>query len=133
MNTDKLNIVVSFLLLLTFTVFSVGIPITKYVCLMMDEDNSFCDMMPQKSENQVSLTSQIPACCKSYIIAERNTVPFVKQETKNTLAIEKNFIPAINDIIVAATSYRLLPGQNNLFLMHQLGPPIQILNSTLLI
>ncbi|HEY6951830.1 MAG TPA: hypothetical protein VI758_05450 [Bacteroidota bacterium] len=64
------------LLIATFGVFSVGLPIVKYLCPMMSDENPVCAMMHHSNDKSTSLTDQSPSCCGSYIVAERNTTPY---------------------------------------------------------
>jgi hypothetical protein len=80
MRKSKLNIVASLLLLAAFSTFNVGIPIVTYLCPMMSMENSCCEMIPPANHGTLSITSEIPNCCTSHIVAERNTTPYLSVE-----------------------------------------------------
>jgi hypothetical protein len=63
-----------------FTLFNVGIPIATSLCPMMNDGSKHCDMLPPAIHGVLSLTSEIPDCCTSRIIAERNTTPYLSIE-----------------------------------------------------
>jgi hypothetical protein len=67
-------------MILVFTTFNVGIPIATYLCPIMSMDNSHCEMMPPATHGVPYFTSEIPDCCTSHIIAERNTTPYLSVE-----------------------------------------------------
>jgi hypothetical protein len=72
-----LNIFILSLMILVFTTFNVGIPIMTYFCPMMSMENPHCEMMPPATHGELSFTSEIPDCCTSHIVAERNTTPYL--------------------------------------------------------
>jgi hypothetical protein len=80
MNRRVLNIFISSGLILVFTAFTVGIPIAISLCPMMNDDSNHCKMMPPATNDALSFTSEIPDCCTSHIIAERNTTPYLSVE-----------------------------------------------------
>jgi hypothetical protein len=67
-------------MILAFTTFNVGIPIVTYLCPMMSVENPHCEMSPPATHGALSFTSEIPDCCTSHIIAERNTTPYLSVE-----------------------------------------------------
>jgi len=68
------------LLLATFGVFTVGIPVVHYLCPMMNEDTMACPHSSQSKDLGVTFTYETPSCCASFIIAERNTTPYTSVE-----------------------------------------------------
>ena len=80
MRKSKLNIVASLLLLAAFSTFNVGIPLVTYLCPMMSMENPCCEMGPQTNNEVLSFTSEVPDCCTSHVIAERNTTPYLSVE-----------------------------------------------------
>ena len=80
MNSKVFNISISLLMVVVFTTFNVGIPIVTYLCPMMSDEDSHCDMMQETTSSTVSFTSEIPDCCTSHIVAERNIVPYLSVE-----------------------------------------------------
>jgi hypothetical protein len=80
MLSRMLNILISFLMVLVFTTFNVGIPVVAYVCPMMSVNNPHCDMMPPATHGALSYTSEIPNCCAGHVVAERNTTPYLSTE-----------------------------------------------------
>jgi hypothetical protein len=47
---------------------------------MMSVEHPYCEMMPPAAYGMLSFTSEIPDCCTSHIIAERNTTPYLSVE-----------------------------------------------------
>jgi hypothetical protein len=136
MRSSKTNILISSLMILVFTTFNVGIPIVTYLCPMMSVENPHCEMMPPATHGALSFTSEIPDCCTSHIVAERNTIPY--------LSIEKfKILPPLplDQVAHAANDTYLMHGQSSLteVLCVSPSPPftenvsLSILNSTLLI
>ena len=74
----RLRIILSTLLLASFGLFNVGVPVVQYLCPMMSSDNPTCPMMPSDSGAGTAVTNIVPSCCSKYIVAERNTTPFLK-------------------------------------------------------
>jgi hypothetical protein len=75
----NLDIFISSLMILVLTVFNAGVPIAACFCPMMNDPRSSCGMIPPVRAG-LSLTSEIPDCCSSRIIAERNTTPYISIE-----------------------------------------------------
>jgi hypothetical protein len=74
------NILISSLMILAFTMFNVGIPVVTSLCPMMSMEYFSCKMMPPAIYGALSFTSEIPECCTSHIITERNTTPYLSDE-----------------------------------------------------
>jgi hypothetical protein len=136
MPTKVINILISSLMILVFTTFNVGIPIVTYACSMMDDDANHCEMMPAASHGALLFTSEIPACCTSHIIAERNTTPYlsVEQSKVSHLIPLHQIALVVNDTYLAYRQFSLTEVQ-----CVSPSPPFKetvslfILNSTLLI
>jgi hypothetical protein len=136
MNHRILNTFISSGLILVFTTFNVGIPIVTYLCPMMSVDNPHCEMIPPETYGALSFTSEIPDCCTSHIVAERNTIPYLSVEQFKILPQ----LPLDQVAHVANDTY-LAHGQSSLteVLCVSPSPPFSenvslfILNSTLLI
>jgi hypothetical protein len=119
-------------LILMFGTFSIGVPIVKYLCPFMSSKNPVCPMMAEHCSSP-AFTHETSSCCASYIIAERNTTPYLSVEKSKLLStdgairfISIDFIAlqsySSNHIIPASTSPP--PGEIT---------PLFVLNSTLLI
>jgi hypothetical protein len=132
MKTKKSSVAVTAFLILVFGTFNVGIPIVKYLCPFMNSENPICPMMAEHSSGP-AFTYETPSCCASYVIAERNTTPYLHAEKYNapsteiaTISMAMDFVGlqsySSNHIIPANTSPP--PGENT---------PLFVLNSTLLI
>lgn len=60
--------------------FHAGVPVTVYLCPMMSSDSPTCEMSVPSFGNTPSITKQTPSCCSKYIIAESNSIPYLKSE-----------------------------------------------------
>jgi hypothetical protein len=76
----SVRILIASLLIAVFGVFTVGLPIVRYLCPMMNEDMMSCPYTPQSKSLGASITNETPSCCTSYIVAERNTTPYTSVE-----------------------------------------------------
>jgi hypothetical protein len=131
-----LNIFILSLMILVFTTFNVGIPIVTYFCPMMSVDNPHCNMMPPAIQGELSYTSEIPNCCTSHIVAERNTIPYLPVEQFKV----SHQLPLDQVALITNVTY-FVPGQSLLTERSCISasPPfretvsLSILNSTLLI
>lgn len=118
-------------LVATVLLFNAGVPITKYLCPMMSSEKPTCEMSVPSFGDIASITRQVPACCTKYIIAERNSTPYLKVE--NTLEAPLSFVALPADVPLDPEdgwTVSLAPDDT--------GPPLAraplyILNSTLLI
>jgi hypothetical protein len=136
MRPNKTDIVIASWLIVAFTVFNVGIPIVFYPCPMMRAANPHCAMMPSAPDGTLSITFPVPDCCKSRIIAEGNTIPYLSVEHV------KLVIPLPLDQLLYATNESVAVNENEL-LTHvsylSLSPPFSdhisryLLNLSLLI
>ena len=136
MNFRVLKILISSGIILVFTAFNVGIPVVISLCPMMDDSADRCDMMSSPKQDVLSFTSEIPDCCTSHIIAERNTIPYLSVEQ-----FKVSHLLHLDLVAHAASDAYLVHGQ---FLLTEVtclspSPPftgpvsLSILNSTLLI
>jgi hypothetical protein len=116
-----------------FGVFSVGLPIVKYLCPMMNDANPVCCMSGHSRSDASSVTYQNPGCCASLIVAERSTVPYY--------SIEKS---ASTDLTVlqfaTLQEYRVRDLFSSAIVIHGISPPphlgsdqLYLLNSSFLI
>jgi hypothetical protein len=130
------NIFISSLMAFVFTVFNIGIPIVTYICPMMSNNSPTCEMMPPATRSALSFTSEIPDCCTSHIIAERNTTPYLSLKQFKVL----HLLPLDHNTIIADAPY-LMFGRFSLTEVQCVSPSppfsenvsLSILNSTLLI
>lgn len=122
---------VAVVLVATVLLFNAGVPITKYLCPMMSSENPTCEMSVPSFGDIPSITKQIPSCCAKYIVAERNSTPYLKLEHKFEAPLSFIALPAD-----ASPDPR--DGWNAPLAPNDTGPPLArnplyILNSTLLI
>lgn len=82
------KIVFSYVLVLVFGFFSVGVPVVQYLCPMMSIENPTCDMSPTASTAGMTFSSQTPDCCAKQLGADRNTTPFLKVEKLQTVSLD---------------------------------------------
>ena len=136
MRSNKTNILISSFMVLVFTVFNAGIPVMVSLCPMMSMENSDCEMNHPAAKDVLSFTSEIPDCCTSHIVAERNTIPYLSVEkfkVSRPLPLDQVALPA-NDTYLAH-------GQSSLTESSFVSPSppfsetvsLSILNSTFLI
>lgn len=136
MNHRILNILVSSGLILLFTTFNVGIPIVTYLCPLMNMGNPCCEMIPPANHGTLSITSEIPNCCTSHIVAERNTTPYLSVEQFRV----SHLLPLYQVAHISNDAY-IVDGQSLLTEVSFISPSppfretvsLSILNSTLLI
>ena len=118
-------------LVATVLLFNAGVPITKYLCPMMSAENPTCEMSVPSFGDIASITRQVPACCTKYIIAERNSTPYLKVEHTLEAPLSCIALPAdAHEDPSSGWAAPLAPDDT--------GPPLAqaplyILNSTLLI
>jgi len=132
MNIPHFHRAVALSLVAVFTLFSVGVPVVKYLCPMMGPDKPTCECSAQKTA-EPAFVYQGGDCCGSYLIAERNTTPFLNPENLSTWKIAALHVlsvtsweipgPAFSSVYTSAPSASSSPPTERLFLR----------NSTLLI
>ncbi len=93
------RISVASLLLAVFGVFTVGLPIVRYLCPMMNEDSFACPYSPQSGTKGVTVTNELPSCCASYIVAERNQTPYTSVQNDHAQPLQILTIAAVDDVI----------------------------------
>jgi hypothetical protein len=124
------TITISALLIAVFMLFNVGLPIVNYLCPMMSAENPTCAMMPSPGGQNAAITNIVPSCCAKYIVAERNTTPFLKIQEASA------HLDAIA-LVPVAISPETLPAARLLLSVREESPPsptpLFILHSSLLI
>lgn len=127
------KITVSIALIAVFALFNVGVPIVKYLCPMMSMENPTCDMSTSPYDGAIAYSTPTPNCCAKYIIAERNTTPYVSIQKYNAPVVE-----ALALAVIAAPAISDL--QSSSILAANLSPPharssepLFLLNSSFLI
>jgi hypothetical protein len=136
MNTRILKILISSGLILVFTAFNAGIPIALSICPMMNDGADNCEMMPPETHSALSFTSEIPDCCSTHIIAERNTTPYLPVDQ-----FKVSHLLPLGQIAITADDTYLMYGRFSLTEVQCVSPSppfsetvsLSILNSTLLI
>jgi hypothetical protein len=111
--------------------FNAGIPVTVYLCPMMSAENPTCEMSVPSFGDIPSLTKQVPSCCNKYIVAERNSTPYLKFE--NLLTVDHSVAIFASDQSMDTRSGWSAPP-----LLLDAGPPrhnlpLYLLSSSLLI
>ncbi len=122
------------LLLGVFACFTVGIPVVRYMCPLMSDEQPVCPMSTHQEGPGASLTTPTPDCCGQVIVAERNTTPYVNGSWSLTSLIDH---PALlhavltPDAIVPTlfTSTPVAPPARS----GSSDPPLFLLHSSLLI
>ncbi len=71
------NITLIATIVLAFIVFNMGLPVVLSLCPMEMENASLCCSEPIEVAGSHSFSNQVGECCASYIVAERNQIPFV--------------------------------------------------------
>ena len=136
MRPSKTNILISSLMILVFTTFNAGIPVVVSLCPMMSMENPDCEMNHPPTKDVLSFTSEIPDCCTSHIVAERNTIPYLSVEQ-----FKVSHLFPLDQVALAASDTYLAHGQSSLTESSFISPSppfsetvsLSILNSTLLI
>ena len=116
-------------LICAFGFFNVGLPIVVYLCPMMQAAPAECRTFCESSSESVALVNQNASCCNSYIVAERNTTPFVKTDKHNpslAVVVTSQYVELSN---IDVTIIGNLPAE----LYASKSPPIYLLNSAFLI
>ncbi len=123
---------ITIFLLLVFGTFNVGIPIVKYMCPFMSSTNPVCPMTAERADGP-AFTFEKPSCCGSYIIAERNTTPYLHVEKFKAPSTEVTSLTIAVDIISLQTysSNHIVPANTSPPPAEEI--PLFVLNSALLI
>ncbi len=112
-------------------VFNTGIPVTMYLCPMMSAENPTCSMSVPSFGDTPSITKQIPSCCAKYIVAERDSTPYLKSE--NHQAPDLSGAIAAIDIPTSLNEGYAQPVRWLDTGPPRSSPPLYLLTSTLLI
>jgi hypothetical protein len=116
-------------LLLAFVLFNIGVPVSFYLCPMMNNNPAECPMMGDTNAAGPSIVNPIPDCCAKVVLGDRNTTPFVKAhapEHEKVVSILATNVDLVQKTFVAQRSRSaVIP------LLH--SPPVFLLNSSLLI
>ncbi len=67
-------------LIAVFGLFTVGLPVVRYLCPMMNDEESSCPYTMQTKNPGTGYANETPSCCVSYIVAERSTTPYTSVE-----------------------------------------------------
>lgn len=129
MKSSTTKIVVNGAILLAFGLFNIGLPVVMYLCPMMSGENPVCEMSDSPSAGVPSIARQASDCCGKYLVAERNTAPFVKNHQVDQEKI------AVLASIKEDLRENFFDVQHSTFVeLHHLNSlPLFLLNSTLLI
>ncbi len=120
-------------LLGVFAAFIVGIPVVRYACPLMSDDQPVCPMSIHHQGPGTAFVPPAPACCAHSIVAERNTTPFVSGASEHgspDFTALVYVIPAIDvsSPTVSASAFPNAPARGSTS-----DPPLFLLHSSLLI
>lgn len=116
-------------LILAFTLFNIGVPVSFYLCPMMNDNPAECPMMTNKPATGLSIVNTNPDCCGKVVLADRNTTPFVKAyspEHEKVVGIVATNVDFMQKTFVSQPFV-------NSETPHLHFPPVFLLNSSLLI
>jgi hypothetical protein len=127
------HIVITSFLIAVFGVFTVGLPIVRYLCPMMNDDVMTCPYSPQSKNLDAAITSETPSCCVSYIVAERNTTPYTSVEKSTPLQLQALALAASIDYVAENCLSSLIVPFCTTSSPPPGGEPLYVLNSSFLI
>jgi hypothetical protein len=119
----------SVILLLTFALFNIGVPVSFYLCPMMNAYPAECPMKADQPAAGLSIVNPTPDCCGKVVLGDRNTTPFVKAhspEHEKVASVLATNVDLVHKIIIGKRS-----GSTGIPVLH--SPPVFLLNSSLLI
>jgi hypothetical protein len=121
------------LLIAVFGVFTVGLPIVRYLCPMMNEDVMTCPYSPQSKHLGATIAGESPSCCVSYIIAERNTTPYTSVEKSAPQDLQSQTLAVLVDLVTVHSASSLIVPFCTTSSPPPRGEPLYVLNSSFLI
>ncbi len=132
MNRRALHTTTIALLVSVFVCFNIGIPMVKYLCPLMSDDQPVCPMSMHRTSDGPVILPPSADCCGQYVIAERNTTPYVSQQTHQMVALD-----AVQMLVPPATT-PVASGLAHSFVVISsvsttADPPLFLLHSSLLI
>jgi len=120
------------LLILSMSLFSIGIPLVTYFCPMDDAAAACCQIPISTGDHAASISRQPHSCCDVFIGAERNTTPY------RIAQFSQDHDPIL--VALLDTPYTLETkglGTNRSIAINPVGsvirPPLFVLNSSFLI
>lgn len=117
------------MLILAFALFNIGVPVSFYLCPMMNDNPAECPMMGNEPVADIAIVNANPSCCGKIVLADRNTTPFVKvqvPEQEKVVVILTTHLHYVQHTFIAQPFVRsAIPRLNS--------PPVFLLNSSLLI
>lgn len=128
----RITSLVSIGLTTAFLTFSVGVPVVKYLCPMMQTSDEGCEMSRHSDGSTSSVEAAVPPCCAPTILAERSTTPYLaahhtfelKSGTISGAVLAPSYLTFAHEPVAAIAGSPPLSSSN---------PPLFILNSTYLI
>lgn len=116
-------------LIVAFGLFNIGLPVVMYLCPMMSGENPVCEMSDSPSAGVPSIARQASDCCGKYLVAERNTAPFVKshQVDQEKIAVSASLTEELRQ------NFFSVQHSTSVDSPHPHTLPLFLLNSTLLI
>jgi hypothetical protein len=123
-------------LVVVFSAFNIGMPMVIHLCPMMQgsmmQESAVCCPVSRAPIGTTQLSNQVGDCCDSYIVAERNTVPFLKVLRIDATSIDTHVAtPCIDPQSSDAPRLRTFANISSVFHTH--APPLFLLHSSLLI
>ncbi|HXG38616.1 MAG TPA: hypothetical protein VNL36_07590 [Bacteroidota bacterium] len=128
-NRRTLKIAGSVTLILAFALFNIGVPVSFYLCPMMNDNPAVCPMMDNEPATGLSIVNTNTDCCGKVVLADRNTTPFVKAhfpEQERVVGILATNVDFIQNTFISQPFVSSDTPQLNL-------PPVFLLNSSFLI
>jgi hypothetical protein len=119
-------------LTIVFSLFNVGLPMVMHFCPMMQESAPCCAEASAPT-GQLQLSNQMGDCCGTYIVAERNTTPFLKAVRAGLLSHEQEWtLPPAATISLVGEQQSAGYSHLDPPLLH-VSTPLFVLNAALLI
>lgn len=78
---NRLKISTSIALIVSISVFNIGIPIVLYFCPMVESASACCQVPGEGRDGTHTVGRQVHGCCAMFVGAERNTTPYRLAQT----------------------------------------------------
>ena len=127
------RILIASLLIGVFGVFTVGLPIVRYLCPLMNEDASSCPYSPQSKNLGTTFANETPSCCVSYIVAERSTTPYTSVEKYSSQPLQSLSVATLDIVSLFNPAYSVAPSFSSTTSPPLAGEPLYLLNNSFLI
>jgi hypothetical protein len=127
------RILIASLLIAVFGVFTVGLPIVRYLCPMMNDDAFSCPCSPQSKSLGTAFANEAPPCCASYIVAERNTTPYTSVEKYTSHPLQAQSLAPLDGVFGFSSVSVVSTSSSSTASPPLPGEPLYILNNSFLI